>query len=96
MWKYVMMKQRFDASVILFPIIFPDKLVHSDVARVMGVVPPIPGRSKAEVDSAGTIEHLRVIGLGGESETLGIASKLGDVGVIENYSYQHGLWRNDR
>ena len=90
-WKYVMFKNKIGDLEVLFPVIFPDKMVHSDVAK--GLRSFMPGwRSKGvEPVSAGKIEHLEIRGLGGDSETLGLSSEQGDKDVIENYSYAHGI-----
>jgi hypothetical protein len=92
-WKYVMLESRIGWDTkVLYPVIFPDKLVHSQVAMQLRKI--IPGWRRTygvQVVSAGKIEHLEVEGLGGESETLGLKSELTDTGVIENYSYLHGI-----
>lgn len=41
--------------------------------------------------SAGMIEHVTVDGLHGFSETLKLESKESDAGIIECYSYAHGI-----
>jgi hypothetical protein len=90
-WKYVMLEGQLGDLKILFPIIFPDKLVHSDVVRRLRVVTPGWRSNGVAVVSAGKIEHVAVDGLGGGSETLSLQSKLHDAEVIENYSYLHGI-----
>lgn len=91
-WKYVMFENRSpDGTGVLFPVIFPDKMVHSVVFAHLKTV--MPGwRAKGVIPySAGKIEHLTVFGLGGESETLGIQSLPDDKRIIETYSYAHGV-----
>lgn len=34
-WKYIMFENTMGDSKILFPVIFPDKMVHSEVAAVL-------------------------------------------------------------
>lgn len=90
-WKYIMCENKIGDSKILFPIIFPDKMVHSQVFTHLR--PLMPGwHHKGVVPvSAGKIEHVGVRGLGGESETLGLQANPADVNTILTYSYLHGL-----
>lgn len=86
-WKYVMIENHLAA----YPIIFPDKLVHIEVATVMRlVVPAIRGKFAMPV-SAGMIEDLAVGGVGGDSETLKMASRHEDADIINRYKYFHGI-----
>jgi hypothetical protein len=90
-WKYVMIETTFKGGMkILFPVIFPDKMIHSEVAAVAKIVAPMGGNT-SRVVSAGKIEHIEVHGLGGDSETLKLSSKEEDATVIERYSYFHGV-----
>jgi hypothetical protein len=95
-WKYVMLESRVGDMKILFPVIFPDKLVHSQVVQQLRKI--VPGYKATvhqfdgvRVVSAGKIEHLTTTDLGGESETLQLKSRPGDTSVIEDYSYSHGI-----
>jgi hypothetical protein len=91
-WKYVMFENRMQGGTkILFPVIFPDKMVHKHVAQLLKRAMPGYYADGVVPVSAGTIEHLEIDGLGGESTTLDLKSKPGDRGVIENYSYAHGV-----
>lgn len=99
-WKYVMMEVRVreradktDGITVQMPIIFPDKLVHSMMFAAMKAVLNAHGFDHVGVASAGMIEHIDIeIGhLGGESETLGLASKPEDRETIVEYSYDHGI-----
>lgn len=89
-WKYVMLK----SGNFVFPVIFPDKLVHSDVAQVMkcAVHQCLPNEDVAQVISAGSIDHVELVNLGGESMSLNVRSR-GEVDkhAIELYSYVHGI-----
>ncbi len=90
-WKYVMFENQIGDTKILFPVIFPDKMVHDDVAKALCSVMPGWKFGNVRPVTAGTIEHLEVDGLGGESTTLGLKSKKEDTHIIENYSYLHGM-----
>jgi hypothetical protein len=91
-WKYIMIEINVPNSKtkMQFPIIFPDKLIHAEVAAVMKLVAPLDGNNP-HIVSAGCIGHIEVDGLYGESTTLQIKSRPEDRGVIENYSYAHGI-----
>lgn len=93
-WKYIMMEITLgkgkSATKMLFPVIFPDKMVHIEVATVVKLCGPLDGNSPRPV-SAGSIEHIRVDGLGGESTTLGLKTHKGDELIINSYSYTHGV-----
>lgn len=91
-WKYVIVETTLEGGTrIEFPLIFPDKMIHSQVARAIRRLPPIRGLPARAV-GAGMIEHLEVYGVGGKSETLGIKSRgETDKRLIEAYSYFHGI-----
>jgi hypothetical protein len=86
-WKYIMLEIK---EGYRFPIIFPDKLVHKDVANALKL--HCPSNDWAVPTSAGTIYSLDVKGVGGSSETLKIES-LGkyDEDMINTYNYTHGI-----
>jgi hypothetical protein len=90
-WKYIMIEATHGDMRVLFPVIFPDKMIHIEVATVMKLCGPLAKFSAVKVVSAGAIEHLEIDGLHGESTTLGIRSKPEDKRIIENYSYLHGV-----
>lgn len=89
-WKYIMLEATFGETKTQFPIIFPDKMIHIEVATVLKMCGPLDGHSPRVV-SAGKIEHVRVLGLGDKSETLNIESRDVDELTINTYSYLHGL-----
>jgi hypothetical protein len=90
-WKYVMLELTSPGGTkIEFPIIFPDKLVHIEVATVMKLVAPLDGNSP-RVASAGMIETLVVKHVGGKSDTLRIGSRKIDERTINLYNYEHGI-----
>lgn len=87
-WKYIMLEIQ---EGYRFPIIFPDKLVHKDVAEALRRCTPSK-KGPAVATSAGTIEILDVRGVGGSSETLCIESLgVDDENIINNYNYGHGI-----
>lgn len=91
-WKYVMVENKIGDTKFLFPVIFPDKLVHLQVANAVHRIMPGYHSNGCRVVSAGKIEHIEVLGLGGASETLGIGSKpREDTATIESCSYTHGV-----
>jgi hypothetical protein len=90
-WKYVMVLNKIGDTRFLIPVIFPDKLVHSEVYGATRLIMPGWRHAGVKAISAGSIEHLEIDGLGGRSETLSINSRPEDRGVIENYSYEHGI-----
>lgn len=93
-WKYIMVRNIIGGTEFLAPIIFPDKLVHRDVFQRTKSIMPGWTHQGVQVDSAGMIEAVAVLGLHGESETLRIKSEpKRDMEVIRNYSYLHGIIR---
>lgn len=92
-WKYIIVENLMTqgGTRFLIPVIFPDKLVHSDVYKHLRPLMPGWRGQGCKAFSAGKIEHLRVQGLGGESETLNIKSHPEDERIITNYSYLHGI-----
>jgi hypothetical protein len=91
-WKYVMFNNRMTGGTeFLLPVIFPDKLVHLDVAMRLRSIMPGWGHGGVSALSAGMIEHVRPVGLGGRSETLGVGAQPNDNDVIATYSYRHGI-----
>jgi len=92
-WKYVMFRVTIGETSWKLPVIFPDKLVHADVAAHLEVcVADTFKLAKIETVSAGAIESVLVSGIGGRSETLGISSKpREDSDTICGYSYFHGV-----
>jgi len=90
-WKYIMFENRIGDTKILFPVIFPDKMVHSEVAAVLRHCQPGWHKGGVKAVSAGMIEHVTVDGLHGSSETLNLDSKEEDASIIDAYSYGHGI-----
>ncbi len=89
-WKYVIFENRsVDGTKYAFPIIFPDKMIHSSFMAMRRYMPG--WRQEVVPISAGRIEHLAVTGLGGNSETLGLVAGKDDASIIESYSYAHGI-----
>lgn len=71
------------------PIIYPDVLVHDEVAAVILVLPNFE-KAKSRVVSAGNVRILCEYA-GGDSETLNIESDPGDADLINSFPYFHGL-----
>jgi hypothetical protein len=95
-WKYVMLRWKLSGSTAVdLPIIFPDKLVHADVAAAIMAMMEVNGYMKSDATiepiSAGMIEIILPEGLGGKSETLGLESVSQDATLIRNYAYNHGI-----
>lgn len=92
-WKYIIFENTMEAggTKFLFPVIFPDKMVHSEVAAALRRCQPGWHKGGVVAVSAGMIEHVTVDGLHGSSETLKLDAKEGDAGVIDSYSYGHGI-----
>jgi hypothetical protein len=89
-WKYVVLEIDRGGVRIDFPIIFPDKFIHIEVATVVKLCAPLDGNNPRVV-SAGSIDHIRPLSVGGESTTLRMKSRTGDGKMIEMYSYMHGI-----
>jgi len=89
--KYVMLSVRVGDTIKLVPIIFPDFLVHSDVADVVkNILSSVHHLALGPVFSAGDISFEEVE-CSGESTTLKLKSNPYDSDVIESYSYLHGI-----
>jgi hypothetical protein len=69
------------------PIIFPDFLVHSDVAKAMKRLTDL---REAEIASAGFYDPISG-DCHGKSETLEVSSDPEDGNIILRYEYFHGL-----
>jgi hypothetical protein len=94
--KYIMFELTLDGVTRYVPVIFPDILVHADVAKRVGACEPL--RGKAKVRSAGSIQWeadqwqmpARVV-CSGSSETLDVTADPNDGRIIENYPHLHGI-----
>lgn len=93
--KYVMLEVTLAGEAALpfkLPAIFPDKLVHKDMAACLKKVAwsTWPGCT-VNVVSAGEVQ-LSDVQCFGESETLKVESREdADAHVIETYDYTHGV-----
>lgn len=93
--KYVMLEITLagdEAQPFMLPIIFPDKLIHKDMAMsVKKVAWSTWPRCKVNVVSAGEI-NLGDVECFGSSETLDVESREDrDARTIETYNYLHGI-----
>lgn len=83
--KYIMLKTKAGQKI---PIIFPEHMVHSEVASAItrsGQIPNVIG-----VDSAGYCK-LDGVHCFGESSTLDLNHKMTDASIIQTYDYLHGF-----
>lgn len=83
--KYVM----FKCDDRLVPVIFPNFMVHSVIAKYFGHMLASTHDMPNEVLSAGEI-HFDNVECSGESATLKVGSRAEDSDVIETYDYTHG------
>ncbi|OCJ46351.1 hypothetical protein [Serratia sp. 14-2641] len=89
--KYIML--RVDKPMAReIPIIFPDNLVHADVANAMRMLVAYPGMANATVVSAGYCNLNLSVECHGKSTTLNVSSRETDDNIVINtYDYTHGL-----
>lgn len=86
-WKYIV----FGAGLMEIPVIFPDRLVHVDVAKAIVRALPRVRVVACKVVSAGMLEFPS-LECHGRSETLGIDSRgEEDSRLILMYDYLHGI-----
>jgi hypothetical protein len=72
------------------PLIFPNDLIHADMARVLEHECIRTFGVKAKTVSAGTID-IDVESVSGESVSLGLKSRGSDKQLIDMYDYFHGM-----
>lgn len=86
--KYIVLRQNFGSFAKEIPVIFPDVLVHSDVAETMKRLPEL---RSADVISAGFVSSLDCdVACHGESTTLKLKSRgEQDSKFIKMYDYCH-------
>jgi hypothetical protein len=95
--KYVMFKCVDDLMVVTYiPIIFPDTMVHKQVARqIASLLLRQHGFKLVQVVSAGDI-LLSAVACTGSSETLSSKSRGNvDDAIINSYPYFHGISLDD-
>lgn len=88
--KYIMFRVRIGDTEKFLPIIFPDELVHSDIAETIKSLILSRYRWNIDVSSAGSI-NIGATTCGGKSETLVSASDPSDAKIIQLYDYCHGI-----
>jgi hypothetical protein len=89
-WKYVVLSN----GTFEFPIIFPDKMVHADVAKYMKHYLNhdfVTNDNYWGVVSAGMIDDILPENVHGMSGTLNVSSRPQDKPMIETYAYLHGI-----
>lgn len=92
--KYIMLEFTIGTSTkVNYPVIFPEQLTHSEVAKHMihMITRDFKVKDEVKVISAGqTI--VDVLGCSGRSETLGISSReKADEWIINQMDYMHGI-----
>lgn len=89
--KYVMLEVSLKEVKKKVPIIFPDFMIHEDIAKAaVNILSQHHNLYEAEVVSAGDL-NLYVESVSGRSTTLGIKADSLDREVINNYEYCHGM-----
>jgi len=83
--KYIVLK----ADDILIPVIFPNFMVHSEVARWVGAMLNRVHSMPNEPVSAGET-HFTNVKCVGKSITMGLEASPRDAAMIETYDYTHG------
>lgn len=90
-WKYIMFEVKGKELTFSVPIIFPDKLIHVDMAKyAMHIVMRSFPKFDCDLINAGMIDSIEANATHGMSETLHLNSDKDDVNVINLYQYQHG------
>lgn len=88
--KYIMLETQLQHVRCRVPIIFPDFMVHEDIARLFHNFLRHRHEMFSTVVSAGDI-NLGQVGCSGESETLKLQSSNEDNSTINSYDYFHGI-----
>jgi hypothetical protein len=89
--KYIMLDISKEDGLKKIPIIFPDDLVHLDVARAL--IPAVRHTfhdKTVKVSSAGIVLELEGHCFG-ESETLKVKSDPHDTLILNSYQFAHGI-----
>jgi hypothetical protein len=87
--KYIVLERNMYDTKQRVPIIFPDYLVHADIAVAMKKV---PGMEKAVAASAGTLASFDIDAEPtGKSDTLSLTASDGDGDLIKMHDYLSGL-----
>lgn len=91
-FKYIMFDVTISTTTWKMPIIFPDKLIHSDMAEcaTIAIHLAIP-KAIVKAVNAGTLNQLKVVSTDGDSETLNLKYNEDDATVINAYEYLHGI-----
>ena len=87
-FNYIIFKKEIGGVVRELPVIYPDMLSHSDVAKSMSVVPGMKGFTPV---SAGQLQ-LVAESCSGQSRTLNLSSREDDdQRLINSFPYAHGV-----
>lgn len=88
--KYVMVEVDHGSFKQRVPVVFPNFMVHSDMAEALTEVLKLKHRfKKVKVVSAGDCNVLEVK-CSGRSSTLRLPSLEGDTAIVSTYDYTHG------
>lgn len=88
--KYVMFSIQVADTTKMVPVIFPDFMVHKDIAKAIKTVLVNVHKFTPRIESAGDIS-LGVCECSGKSETLKVGSSRADNHIVNHYDYLHGL-----
>lgn len=95
--KYIVIRRRFNTVTQDLPIIFPDDLLHADVAAaiksLVDTLPVPPNATTEGVTSAGFIKFDTTPVTFGMSAGLGIAAKADDGALVMNHDFTNGIKR---
>ncbi len=88
-WKYIMLRHETEKVTIDYPIIFPNQLIHSDVAEMMSRIPINGQRVRMGKVSAGFLNFM-ASGTYGHSESMNLESRAADRAIINLMPYAGG------
>lgn len=92
-FKYVMLEVELGEVSQMVPIIFPDFMIHEDIAKCIQDVLKQNHQMDSKAVSAGDINYIGsdYMMCFGESETLKLSADPKDARIIITYEYLHGI-----
>lgn len=87
--KYIMIEQKVGEITRKIPIIFPDILIHKDIADA--IIPILSKMGESKIVSAGNFNNFMCDYTIGKSSTLNIEANVDDAEIINSYDYFHGI-----
>lgn len=93
-FKYIMLEVEMgEHTSKMVPIIFPDFMIHQDLAKSIQKILKQTHKMESKVFSAGDISYVGsdCLVCTGRSETLEINANTEDTGTIRMYEYFHGI-----